>query len=50
MDPFLVKIEEWVDRSRGKIRADVVHDKLTGLGYAGSERTTRREVAKVKAA
>jgi hypothetical protein len=49
-DPFLVKIEEWVDRSRGKIRADVVHEKLIGLGYAGSERTTRREVARVKAA
>lgn len=50
VDPFLGKIEEWVDRSKGKIRADVVHDKLTGLGYAGSERTTRRAVAQVKAA
>jgi hypothetical protein len=50
VDPFLLKLEEWVDRSRGKIRADVAHDKLVALGYAGSERTTRRAVAEVKAA
>jgi hypothetical protein len=48
IDAFLPKVEEWVDRSRGKIRADVVHDKLTALGYAGSERTTRRAVGRVK--
>lgn len=47
-DPFLDKIEEWVESSRGKIRADVVHEKLMGLGYAGSERSTRRAVAEVK--
>jgi hypothetical protein len=39
-----------VERSKGKIRADVAHDKLTALGYDGSERTTRRAVAEVKAA
>jgi hypothetical protein len=50
IDSFLPKLEEWVDRSRGRIRADVVHDKLVALGYAGSERTTRRAVAEVKAA
>lgn len=50
IDAYLPKLEEWVDRSRGKIRADVVHDKLVALGYAGSERTTRRAVAEVKAA
>lgn len=49
-DPFLGKVEEWVERSRGKIRADVVHEKLQAMGYADSERTTRRAVAQVKAA
>lgn len=45
---FLPKLEEWVARSHGRIRADVAHEKLIGLGYAGSERTTRRAVAQVK--
>jgi transposase len=49
-DPFLDKIEEWVEASNGKIRADKVHDKLVGLGYPGSDRSTRRAVAAVKAA
>lgn len=48
IDAFLPKVEEWVDRSRGKVRADVVHDRLRTLGYAGSERTTRRAVEQVK--
>ncbi len=43
------KLEEWVERSKGKIRADVAHDKLVALGYTGSERTSRRAVAAVKA-
>lgn len=50
LDPFLAKIEEWVDRSHGKIRSDVCHDKLVALGYEGSDRTVRRAVAEVKAA
>jgi transposase len=50
IDPFLAKVEEWVDRSKGKVRADIAHDKLLALGYTGSERTTRRAVAKVKKA
>jgi hypothetical protein len=50
IDAFLPKVEEWVDRSRGKIRADVVHDRLRSLGYSGSERTTRRAVERVKRA
>ena len=50
VDPFLDKLEEWVERSRGKVRADVAHEKLIALGYTGSERTTRRAVAEVKAA
>ena len=50
IDPHLDKVEEWVERSHGKVRADVVHDKLRALGFAGSERTTRRAVAKAKKA
>lgn len=50
IDEFLPKLEEWVEHSKGKIRADVAYDKLLALGYAGSERTTRRAVAKVRAA
>jgi transposase len=45
IDEFLDKVEEWMDRSEGKIRADVVHEKLLVMGFAGSERTTRRAVA-----
>jgi hypothetical protein len=49
-DVFLPKIEEWVEASRGKIRADKAHDRLIALGYDGSPRSTRRAVAKVRAA
>lgn len=49
IDPYLAKVEEWVENSKGKVRADRVHAKLVWLGYAGSERTTRRAVARVKA-
>ena len=49
IDEFMPKLEEWVDHSQGKIRADKAHDKLVALGYRGSERTTRRAVAAVKA-
>lgn len=50
MDVFMPKIEELVDRSKGKIRADVAHRKITAMGYRGSERSTRRAVAEVKEA
>src|ERR1700761_700420 len=50
IDAFVPKLEELVERSRGKIRADVAHEKITAMGYAGSERTTRRAVAELKAA
>ena len=50
IDDYLDKVEEWVDRSKGKVRADMVHAKLVWLGYTGSERTTRRAVADAKAA
>lgn len=49
-DAFLPKIEEWVEASKGRIRADKAHEKLIALGYEGSERSTRRAVAQVKAA
>jgi transposase len=48
VDAFAVKVEEWVDRSRGRIRADVCHQRLLAMGYMGSERTTRRAVAAAK--
>ncbi len=50
IDQFLAKLEELVDRSAGKIRADVAHDRLVAMGFAGSDRTTRRTVAELKAA
>jgi transposase len=49
IDPFLAKVEEWVDRSKGRVRADVVHERLVAVGFAGDERTTRRAVAEAKA-
>jgi transposase len=50
IDPFLPKLEEWMEASKGKVRADVCHDKLVAMGFTGSERTTRRVVAEVRAA
>jgi transposase len=50
VDEFAAKVEELVDRSSGKIRADVVHRRLTAMGSQGSERSTRRAVAEAKAA
>jgi len=47
---FLPKVQEWVKNSRGKIRADKVHEKLLAMGYEGSERTTRRAVRDAKVA
>lgn len=44
------KIAELVERSEGKVRADKVHERLVAMGYRGSERTTRRAVARFKAA
>jgi hypothetical protein len=43
-------VEELVDKSKGKIRADKVHERLVPMGYSGNERTTRRAVAELKAA
>lgn len=47
-EPFEDKILEWIGRSGGRVRADVVHDKLAAMGYTGSPRTTRRVVAALK--
>lgn len=29
-DEFWPKLEEWMERSKGRIRADVAHEKLVG--------------------
>jgi transposase len=50
VDGYADKLEEWLEASHGKVRADVVHDKLAALGFTGSERTTRRAVAVAKKA
>jgi Mu transposase, C-terminal domain len=47
-DGYLDKLEELVERSKGKIRADKAHRVITAMGFTGSERTTRRAVAKLK--
>ena len=36
IDPWLAKIEEWVERSHAKIRADRCYAKLKALGFEGS--------------
>jgi transposase len=50
IDPFLAKVEELVDPSHGKIRADRVHERLQAMGFGGDERTTRRAVTEIKIA
>ncbi|MGH9126279.1 MAG: hypothetical protein ACRDZ8_16365 [Acidimicrobiales bacterium] len=50
IDEFAEKLEEWMELSKGRIRADVAHDKLVAMGYVGSERTTRRAVAEARRA
>jgi len=49
IDPFMGKVEELVEVSGGKVRADVIHERLELMGFTGDERTTRRAVAVVKA-
>jgi transposase len=50
VDAFRDKIAEWVTESKGRVRADVAHDRLVAMGYVGSDRTTRRAVAEAKKA
>ena len=42
IDEFLTQLEDLADQSKGKVRADVAHDKITAMRFAGSELTTRR--------
>src|SRR5215472_4385238 len=55
-DPLLArtaarpKLEELVDTSKAKIRADKVHERLLAMGFTGTERTTRRAVREAKIA
>lgn len=48
IDRFMPKIEELVERSEGKIGADMVHRKIAAMGFEGDERSTRRAVAAAK--
>lgn len=48
IDDFLPKVEELVERSRGKVGADAVHKKIVAMGFTGTDRTTCRAVAAVK--
>jgi hypothetical protein len=41
---------KWVEKSKGRILADVVRAKLMAMGYQGSDRSTRRAVSEVKEA
>lgn len=50
IDPYLEKVEELVDRSNAKVRADKVHERIVAMGFCGDERTTRRAVAEAKKA
>ncbi|WP_411130468.1 IS21 family transposase [Streptomyces sp. x-19] len=49
IDGYLPKIEELIERSGGRIGADRVHEKITAMGFTGTDRTTRRAVAVAKA-
>jgi hypothetical protein len=42
------KVEELVDQSRSRIRADKVHERLVAMGFTGTEWTTRRAVSRVR--
>ena len=32
VDEYLPKVKEWIERSNGKLRADVAHERLLALG------------------
>ena len=50
IDEFVAKLKSSVERSEAKFRADVAHNKITAMGFAGSGRTTRRAVAEMEKA
>ena len=49
-DAYRAKINELIIQTRGKVRADKIHETLVAMGFTGSERSTRRTVAELKAA
>lgn len=49
-DDHLGTIERVVEDTRGKIPADVLHQRLLSMGFNGSERSTRRAVSEAKKA
>lgn len=48
IDEFLTKLEDLVDQSKGKVRADVPTTRSPRWGLAGSGLTNRRAVAEIK--
>jgi hypothetical protein len=48
IDDWREVLEGWVADSKGKIRGDKAHERLLGLGYTGTDRTTRRALAEIK--
>ncbi len=48
IDPFMANVEQMVDLSQCQVRADIVHERLVAMGFAGDERSTRRAVAELK--
>ena len=48
IDPFLDRIEQMIEDSHGRVRADVVHQRLVTMGFTGTERSTRRAVAELE--
>jgi hypothetical protein len=50
IDEFLPKVEEWIERSNGKLRADVAHDKLLALGCTPADGLVTRQARCAKAA
>ena len=50
IDAYLPKIEGLVVRSGGRIRGDVVHKRITAMGFPGSACSTRRAVNAAKTA
>src|SRR5258707_9494143 len=50
IDPFVATLEEWVEHSRGRIRGDVVHDKLGRWAMRGRNAPPAARSRKVKSA
>jgi hypothetical protein len=48
IDEFLPTLEELAGRSKGRIRANAAHEKITGTGMRGPRPPPRRGVAELK--